>query len=74
MPYLLGGGGMEVQMKLGGNTGTPLWWAARRVCDRTADRTTTSAATSAQKAGALELATRLVQQAGAYTRPLFSST
>ena len=54
MPYLLGGGGMEVEMKLGGNTGTPLWWAARRVCDRTNDCTTTWP----QKAGALELATR----------------
>jgi len=42
-------------MNLGGNTGTPLWWAARRVCDRTGDRTTTSA----QNAGALKLATRL---------------
>jgi hypothetical protein len=41
MPLLLGAGGEEVQMKLGGSSGTPLWWAARRVCDRTSasDRT-----------------------------------
>jgi hypothetical protein len=51
---MLGAGGLDAEIDVGGHTGTPLWWAARRVLDCTS--------TSAQTAGAVELATLLVQK------------
>jgi len=47
---LLGAGGVEVDMKLGGGTGTPLWWAAR------------GATQAWDGEGAVKLATLLVEK------------
>ena len=30
---MLGDGGVDAKIDVGGNSGTPLWWAARRVHD-----------------------------------------